>query len=185
MAANGCYMLVTATSYARLGWQSGCLLLRRRSNGTAFSLILFGPPKRRPRHTPPDSVADGFIATKEIDDVPARIVALVEQSAQRQERPVDYFRGRHLDAHFDRVEILVDGHSVDLTRRELALLRFLVSHPNRIVTRPDILAHVWRNENDGRSRTVDIHVRRLRMKLGVAGKQIQTVPGVGYRFSEK
>ena len=60
----------------------------------------------------------------------------------------------------------------------------LVAEVNRVLGRADVLGHVWRNENDGRSRTVDVHIRRLRMKLGAAGKQIQTVPGVGYRFTE-
>lgn len=94
------------------------------------------------------------------------------------------FEGRHLAARFDRVEVLVDGERVDLTRRELALLQFLVTHANRILGRPDILAHVWQGQNDGRSRTIDTHIRRLRMKLGAAGRQIQTIPGVGYRFTE-
>ena len=53
-----------------------------------------------------------------------------------------------------------------------------------MLERADVLGHAWHNENDGRSRTVDVHIRRLRMKLGVAGKQIQTVPRMGYRFSE-
>jgi len=97
---------------------------------------------------------------------------------------VTQYHGRHLNAHFDRVEITVDGIRVDLARREMALLQFLVTHPNRVLKRGDILGHVWRNENDGRSRTVDVHIRRLRFKLGAAGKQIQTVQGVGYRFNE-
>jgi len=100
------------------------------------------------------------------------------------ERPIDHYRGRHLEAHFDRVEVVVDGVRVDLTRRELALLRFLVTHTNRVLGRADLLGHAWHNENDGRSRTVDVHIRRLRVKLGAAGQQIQTVPRVGYRFSE-
>ena len=57
-------------------------------------------------------------------------------------------------------------------------------HANQVLRRADILGHVWRNENDGHSRTIDAHVRRLRMKLGAAGKQIETVSGIGYRFRE-
>jgi DNA-binding response OmpR family regulator len=98
---------------------------------------------------------------------------------------VTRFEGRHLAAQFDRIEILVDGRRVDLTRRELALLQFLLTHVNRILGRPDILAHVWQDQNDGPSRTIDTHIRRLRVKLGAAGRQIQTVPGVGYRFNEE
>jgi DNA-binding response OmpR family regulator len=84
-----------------------------------------------------------------------------------------------------RLEILVDGTRIDLTRRELALLRFLVTHVNRVLGRADILAHVWVGQNDGRSRTVDTHIRRLRVKPGAAGRQIQTILGLGYRFSEE
>jgi DNA-binding response OmpR family regulator len=98
---------------------------------------------------------------------------------------VDEFHGRYLTVWFERVAILVEGARVDLTRRELRLLQFLVSYPNRVLDRHDILTHVWRNDNDGRSRTIDVHIRRLRIKLGAAGKQIQTVPGLGYRFSEE
>jgi DNA-binding response OmpR family regulator len=83
------------------------------------------------------------------------------------------------------VEVIIDGARTDLTRRELALLRFLVTHANRVLGRADLLNHVWRNENDGRSRTVDVHIRRLRMKLGAAAKQIETIPGLGYRFREE
>jgi len=90
----------------------------------------------------------------------------------------------HLEARFDRVDILVDSVRIDLARRELALLEFLVMHVNQVLRRADILGHVWRSENDGRSRTIDAHVRRLRMKLGAAGKQIETVSGIGYRFRE-
>jgi two-component system, OmpR family, alkaline phosphatase synthesis response regulator PhoP len=98
---------------------------------------------------------------------------------------VEEFHGRCLNVWFERVAILVEGARVDLTRRELRLLQFLVSYPNRVLDRHDILTHVWHDENDGRSRTVDVHIRRLRVKLGAAGKQIQTVPGLGYRFSEE
>jgi len=112
------------------------------------------------------------------------IATLIRATAENRDQLVDRYRGRHLDAHFDRVKVVVDDRLVNLTRRELGLLRFLVTHPNHILSRADILAHVWRNENDGRSRTVDVHIRRLRIKLASAGRQIQTVTGVGYRFNE-
>jgi DNA-binding response OmpR family regulator len=60
----------------------------------------------------------------------------------------------------------------------------MVTHRNRVLWRADVLEHVWHNENDDSSRTIDVHIRRLRMKLGMAGNQIQTVPRIGYRFSE-
>jgi DNA-binding response OmpR family regulator len=69
-----------------------------------------------------------------------------------------------------------------LTRRELQLLQFLVTHKNLALARHDMRAHVWKGENDGRPRAIDTHIRRLRVKLGKAGEQIQTLIGIGYRF---
>jgi DNA-binding response OmpR family regulator len=163
-----------------------CTLIRGRANGTRASILFFGSPRGR-RGTTVAMVpkADGYISDKDLGTVADRIQSLIRPSPQSNgDALVREYRGRHLEAHFDRVEITVDGERVDLARRELALLQFLVTHPNRILKRADILGHVWRNENDGRSRTVDVHIRRLRMKLGAAGEQIQTVQSVGYRFDE-
>lgn len=76
----------------------------------------------------------------------------------------------------------VDGRTLDLTYKEFALLRFLVEHPWRVCTRPDLLREVWGFDFYGGTRTVDVHVRRLRAKLGPAAEWIvETVRGVGYR----
>lgn len=161
-------------------------LIRGRANGTRVSILFFGSPRgRRAVTAAPLPPADGYISDGDLGSIADRIESLIRQSTQsNREGPVKRYRGRHLNAHFDRIDITVDGVRVDLARRELALLQFLVTHPNRILNRADILGHVWRNENDGRSRTVDVHIRRLRLKLGTAGQQIQTVQGVGYRFNE-
>jgi DNA-binding response OmpR family regulator len=162
-----------------------CVLIRGRANGTRCTSLLFGPSRgERATSTSAFAPADGYISATDVTAAAARIDALARQADQDDERLIDHYRGRHLEAHFDRVEVLVDGARVDLTRRELALLRFLVTHANRVLWRADVLGHVWHNGNDGRSRTIDVHIRRLRRKLGAAGKQIQTVPRVGYRFSE-
>jgi DNA-binding response OmpR family regulator len=162
-----------------------CALIRARANGAQFTSLLFGPA-REERVTTASAFAlsEGYISPADVTAAPARIEALARQAGQDDERPIAHYRGRHLEAHFERVEVIVDGVRIDLTRRELALLRFLVTYTNRVLGREDLLGHVWHNENDGHSRTVDVHIRRLRMKLGAAGKQIQTVSRVGYRFSE-
>jgi DNA-binding response OmpR family regulator len=77
---------------------------------------------------------------------------------------------------------MVDGRSIDLTHQEFALLRYLAQHRGRVFTRDQLLSRVWGVDYYGGSRTVDIHVRRLRMKLGAASKPIQTVRGVGYKM---
>ena len=76
------------------------------------------------------------------------------------------------------------GRSLDLTYREFALLKFFAMHPERVFTRDDILLTVWGDDYFGGTRTVDVHVRRLRAKLGKdLENAIHTVRNVGYRFS--
>jgi DNA-binding response OmpR family regulator len=94
------------------------------------------------------------------------------------------YTGAHLTADFDAVVIAVDGMAVRLTRRELELLQFLVENRNRVISRERLLERVWGYDRDIETRSVDVHVGRLRAKLGVAGPQIETVVGLGYRFAE-
>jgi DNA-binding response OmpR family regulator len=85
-------------------------------------------------------------------------------------------------ADFEAVAIAVDGSPVRLTRREFELLRYLVHNKNRVVSRDRLLERVWGYERLVETRSVDVHVGRLRTKLGPAGRQIETVVGLGYRF---
>lgn len=80
-------------------------------------------------------------------------------------------------------QVRLRGEPMDLTYREFELLRALVSHPNRVFTREVLLQEVWGYDYFGGSRTVDVHVRRLRAKLGAEHEQmIATVRGVGYKL---
>lgn len=79
-------------------------------------------------------------------------------------------------------EVTVDGRSAQLTQQEFALLRFLCQNRGRVFTRQQLLERVWGVDYYGSSRTVDIHVRRLRMKLGHAVSSLETVRGVGYKM---
>jgi two-component system, OmpR family, phosphate regulon response regulator PhoB len=83
------------------------------------------------------------------------------------------------DAH----RVWVDGSEIPLTAIELKLLVTLYDRQNRVQTRQQILTDVWGIDSDVELRTVDTHVKRLREKLGSAGRYLQTVRGVGYRFS--
>ncbi len=94
------------------------------------------------------------------------------------------YKGRHLEADFDAVAIAVDSNPVRLTRREFELLRFLVENRNRVLSRDRLLERVWGYDRFIETRSVDVHVGRLRAKLGAAGQQIETVIGLGYRFNE-
>jgi DNA-binding response OmpR family regulator len=73
---------------------------------------------------------------------------------------------------------------VKLTRREFELLRFLIENRNRVLSRDRLLERVWGLDRQVETRSVDVHVGRLRGKLGPAGRQIETIIGMGYRFVE-
>jgi DNA-binding response OmpR family regulator len=85
---------------------------------------------------------------------------------------------------FDAVSVTVSGAPVKLTRREFELLRFLIENRNRVLSRDRLLERVWGFDRQVETRSVDVHVGRLRGKLGPAGRQIETIIGMGYRFVE-
>jgi DNA-binding response OmpR family regulator len=85
----------------------------------------------------------------------------------------------------DTYQVTVGGRPLDLTFKEFELLRFLAAQPGRVFTRPALLREVWGYDFYGGTRTVDVHVRRLRAKLGPAHESlVETVRGVGYRAHE-
>jgi DNA-binding response OmpR family regulator len=79
-------------------------------------------------------------------------------------------------------EIRVSGRRLTFTPREFDLLAFLAHHPGRVISREELLRKVWGYDYLGETRTVDVHVRRLRMKLGAEHPLIETVTGVGYKL---
>ena len=90
-----------------------------------------------------------------------------------------------LSMNTDTYQVLVAGRVLDLTYKEFELLRFLLQRPSRVFTRAELLSEVWGYNFYGGTRTVDVHVRRLRAKLGPEHEGlIQTVRGVGYRAAE-
>jgi DNA-binding response OmpR family regulator len=90
-----------------------------------------------------------------------------------------------LAVNVETYQVSVAGRVLDLTYKEFELLRFLVSTPGRVFTRSELLSKVWGYDFYGGTRTVDVHVRRLRAKLGSEHEAlVQTVRGVGYRVAE-
>ena len=118
-------------------------------------------------------------------ELTARVRAVLRRAAAVDERTtVRVYRDAHLVADFEAVSIAVDGSAVRLTRREFELLQYLVQNKNRVVSRDRLLERVWGYDRMIETRSVDVHVGRLRSKLRTAGRQIETVVGLGYRFVE-
>ena len=78
--------------------------------------------------------------------------------------------------------VMVEGEEVTLTNKEFSLLTCLLQNQGRVLTRDQLLNDIWGYSFDGENRTVDVHIRTLRHKLGVAGRLIKTVRGVGYKI---
>ena len=117
-------------------------------------------------------------------ELTARVRAVLRRRTGNVAGTGAVYTGTHLHADFDAVSVSVDGAAVRLTRREFELLHYLVVNRNRVLSRGRLLERVWGHEQFVETRSVDVHVGRLRSKLGSAGRQIETVVGLGYRFVE-
>ena len=93
------------------------------------------------------------------------------------------YRDEHLSLDFEKQVVILDTQRMVLTRKEYDLLALLVQHAGEIIPRDALLMRVWGYSSEIRTRTLDVHVRRLRKKLGgYADRYIETIFGVGYRF---
>jgi two-component system alkaline phosphatase synthesis response regulator PhoP len=131
-----------------------------------------------------DDLFDDFCVNPAgIDEVGARLEHLFWR-AGRGLRP-DLIEYGPLLLNLETYQAAVAGRVLDLTYMEYELLRFLAAHPTKVFTRETLLSRVWGYEYYGGARTVDVHVRRLRAKLGEEHAHlIQTVRSVGYRFGQ-
>jgi DNA-binding response OmpR family regulator len=161
-----------------------CRILRSRSETKQLPIIILTA-----RGAEDDKVtgleigADDYISKPfSLRELTARIRAVLRRTAAATEPTAPVYRGTHLIADFEAVAVAVDGKSIRLTRREFELLRFLVQNKNRVVSRDRLLERVWGYDRMVETRSVDVHIGRLRSKLGAAGRQVETVVGLGYRF---
>ncbi len=133
-----------------------------------------------------DIGADDYISKPfDMKEVLARIRAVLRRS-QTEEKvsPSNVLSFENLTIDMSAYQVEINGKRVDLPPKELELLNFLASHPNRVFTRNQLLDDVWGFEYFGDSRTVDVHVKRLREKIDGVSNQwsLKTVWGVGYKF---
>jgi two-component system, OmpR family, alkaline phosphatase synthesis response regulator PhoP len=167
-----------------LGGLEVCRLLRARSDAKHLPIIMLtAKSSESDRVAGLELGADDYVTKPfSLRELNARVSAVLRRSTRVEDRPAAGYRGDRLIADFDAVAVAVDGASIRLTRREFELLRYLVQNRNRVVSRDRLLERVWGYDRLVETRSVDVHVGRLRSKLGQAGRQIETVVGLGYRF---
>ena len=166
------------------GWT---VLRKIRENSTTPVIMLTAKGETNDRVAGLEQGADDYIVKPfEMKEVLARIHAVLrrtsapEEESQR-EKKLSFDK---LTINLDSYELLVDGQRIDTPPKELELLFHLASSPNRVFTRNQLLDEVWGFDYFGDSRTVDVHIKRLREKLEDISDQwrLKTVWGVGYKF---
>ena len=164
-----------------------CRILRQKQETRQIPIIMLtARTSESDRVAGLDLGADDYVTKPfSLRELAARVRAVLRRRrAGSEEARQARYTGKHLVADFDAVSVSVDAKPVKLTRREFELLRFLVENKNRVLSRDRLLERVWGYDRFIETRSVDVHVGRLRAKLGAAGQQIETVIGLGYRFNE-
>lgn len=128
-----------------------------------------------------DIGADDYIvkpfSTKEV-------IARVRAVLRRVEKDsMPKYEDERLTVDFRDMRVICSGSEVKLTRKEFALLAYMINNVGRVATRQQLLDNVWGYNYFGDTRTLDVHIRRLRQKLEHCAEYIETVVGIGYRFS--
>ena len=129
-----------------------------------------------------DSGADDYIPKPfRMMELVSRVKALLRRAGHTEEEEQDYTLGC-LAVSSQRHHVKVEGEEIVLTLKEFEMLLLLISNPGIVFTRAQLLDKIWGYQFDGESRTVDVHIRTLRQKLGKAGQYIETVRGMGYKI---
>jgi len=164
------------------GW-GVCRAIRQESDVPIIMLTAKG--ETMDKVTGLKSGADDYITKPfEMKEVLARIEAVLRRSGDEPVKGGKRLEYDRLLIDMDAFELTVDGRKVDTPPKEMELLFHLASSPNRVYTRNQLLDEVWGFDYFGDSRTVDVHVKRLREKLEGVSEQwsLKTVWGVGYKF---
>ncbi len=126
--------------------------------------------------------ADDYIVKPfSVKEVVARVRAVLRRV---EKETIERYEDGKITIDFADMRVTCAEADVKLTRKEFALLTYLIKSAGRVATRQNLLDNVWGYSYFGDTRTLDVHIRRLRQKLGDCGNCIETVVGVGYRFIE-
>ena len=157
----------------------------RSSGDRTHVIMLTAMAEIDDRVTGLDAGADDYV-TKPFGmmELVSRIKAVLRRTQKDTQDPQDVIVLGDIEMNTKKHEVIADGEVVTLTLKEYELLKRLMKNPNIVMTRDCLLEDIWGYDFDGETRTVDVHVRTLRQKLGKSGEKIETVRGVGYRMSE-
>ncbi len=130
-----------------------------------------------------DSGADDYI-TKPFGmmELVSRVKAVLRRTSAKSNHPTHVLTVGPITLDASKYEVTVNGRRLELTHKEFELLRYLMENEGIVLSRNKILEAVWGYDFDGETRTVDVHIRSLRQKLGEWSELIETVRGVGYRI---
>lgn len=127
--------------------------------------------------------ADDYIAKPfSFPELLARIRAISRRNRPRADPSRSVIQRGPLRVDLESFTATLAGNPVELTRREFELLVFLLKHPGQALSRQQLLRQVWKQPHPDENRTVDVHVRRLRAKLGIGLSDLETLVGIGYRL---
>ena len=158
-----------------------CRRLRREPATRRTPIIMLtARSSEADRVTGLDLGADDYITKPfSVRELMARVRAVLRRT---DESTVQRYEDSRLMIDFADMRVVCEGSTVKLTRKEFSLLSTLAKGAGRVATRQQLLDNVWGYQYFGDTRTLDVHIRRLRQKLGNCGDCIETVVGVGYRF---
>ncbi len=164
------------------GWQV-CREIRRSSNVPI--IMLTAKSETFDKVLGLELGADDYLTKPfEAKELVARVKAVLRRTETKEGEQKKVITFENLSINIDNYELEINGKLIDVPPKELELLYFLASNPNRVYTREQLLEEVWGFDYFGDSRTVDVHIKRLREKLESVESnwQLKTVWGVGYKF---
>lgn len=166
------------------GWQV-CREIRKKSNVPIIMLTAKGETFDKVLGL--ELGADDYIVKPfEPKELVARVKAVLRRYEPKQEEDKNILKFGELEINLSNYSVLYHGKSLDFPPKEFELLSFLAQHPNRVFTREQLLDRIWGYEYVGDTRTVDVHVKRIREKLNSEDEWgIRTVWSVGYKFGQK
>jgi DNA-binding response OmpR family regulator len=124
---------------------------------------------------------DYMVKPFSLKELAARCKVALRRASGTNEAPQGY-RDENFEVEFDSFIVRYQGEEIRLTHKEFELFRYMLERAGRVLTRERLLERVWGYESEVETRSIDAHIRRLRLKLGPARNHVETVVGLGYRF---